>query len=189
MSFCLSLSFSLRSSHSRFLSMATTITHFYVLSMCLVCKCVCAWECQYVYRKCKTSTTATARSSIIVFHPVLFLLLCSVSVYALYVCVCVCFSLQYPFPLPTASAAAAVAAEHNKFLISFALYLLFFASITLQFLAQAKFLFFPFFIAFPLSAYASSCIIPIVFCCLCCCFGSHFKYRLCVFVCLCCVNI
>lgn len=104
-------------------------------------------------------------------------LVLSVSVYALCVCVCVCFSLQYPFPLPTASAAAA---EHNKFLISFALYLLFFASITLQFLAQAKFLFFPFFIAFPLSAYASSCIIPIVFCCLCCCFGSHF-----VSVCIC----
>lgn len=110
---------------------------------------------------------------------------CAVSVGVCIVCVCVCFSLQYPFPLPTASAAAA---EHNKFLISFALYLLFFASITLQFLAQAKFLF-PFFIAFPLSAYASSCIIPIVFCCLCCCFGSHFMYRLCVFVCLCCVNI
>lgn len=140
-----------------------------------------------MYRKCKTSTTATARSSIIVFHPVLFLLLCCQCRCMHCVCVCVCFSLQYPFPLPTASAAAA-AAEHNKFLISFALYLLFFASITLQFLAQAKFLF-PFFIAFPLSAYASSCIIPIVFCCLCCCFGSHFKYRLCVFVCLCCVNI
>lgn len=88
----------------------------------------------------------------------------SVGVCIVSVCVCVCFSLQYPFPLPTASAAAA--AEHNKFLISFALYLLFFASITLQFLAQTKFLFFPFFIAFPLSAYASSCIIPIVFCCL-----------------------
>lgn len=129
-----------------------------------------------MYRKCKTSTTATARSSIIVFHPVLFLLLCCQC--RCMHCVCVCFSLQYPFPLPTASAAAA-AAEHNKFLISFALYLLFFASITLQFLALAKFLF-PFFIAFPLPAYASSCIIPIVFCCLCCCFGSHF-----VSVCIC----
>lgn len=137
-----------------------------------------------MYRKCKTSTTATARSSIIVFHPVLFLLLCCQCRCMHCVCVCVCFSLQYPFPLPTASAAAA--AEHNKFLISFALYLLFFASITLQFLAQAKFRFFPFFIAFPLSAYASSCIIPIVFCCLCCCFGSHFVS---VCICVCCVNI
>lgn len=159
--------------------------------MCLACKCVCACECQFVllfaYRKCKTSTTATARSSIIVFHPVLFLLC---GVYTLCVCACVCFSLQYPFPLPTTLAAAtAAAAEHNKFLISFAFIYCFLPQLHYNFLLLQNFS--PsFFKALSLSAYAASSIIPIVFCCLCCHIGSHLSavcVRLCV--CVCCVNI